>query len=64
MAEPITPRQFHEAAGIEAANHHPDVEPRPEGVTVRLTADEIDGLSRRDLELARQISRAGVVGAG
>jgi 4a-hydroxytetrahydrobiopterin dehydratase len=94
MIETITPRQFHEAAGIEdwrvltnvahahfrtgsfsesvalvdaigrladAANHHPDVDLRPEGVTVRLTTTTHDHhfwLGEHDLELARQISAA------
>ena len=42
----------------DAANHHPDVDLRYPGVTVRLTTHEVDGLSRRDVELARQISAA------
>jgi len=42
----------------EAANHHPDVDLRKEGVTVRLWTHEVDGLSERDIELARQISAA------
>jgi len=89
--EPITPGQFHEAAGVEdwrvlnqaacayfrtgsfaagvdlvdaiggladAANHHPNVDLRYEGVTVRLWTHEIGWLSQRDVELARQISAA------
>jgi len=91
MAEPITPRQFQEAEGVEdwrvvfegacthfrtgsfatgvalvdaiggladAANHHPDVDLRYAGVTVRLTTHEVGGLSERDVALARQISEA------
>jgi len=91
MTEPITPRQFHEAVGVEdwrvlfggacahfrtgsfatgvalvdaigtladAANHHPDVDLRYAGVTVRLMTHEVEGLSERDVELARQISAA------
>ena len=45
----------------DAANHHPDVDLRPDGVTVRLTTttpDHFFGLSERDVELARQISAA------
>ena len=45
----------------EAANHHPDVDLRPDGVTVRLTTttpDHFFGLTERDVELARQISVA------
>jgi 4a-hydroxytetrahydrobiopterin dehydratase len=91
MTERITPRQFHEADGVEdwrvlfegacahfrtrsfatgvalvdaigrladAANHHPDVDLRYGGVTVRLTTHDVDGLSERDITLARQISTA------
>ncbi len=42
----------------EAANHHPDVDLRYATVTVRLVSHDIEGLSRRDLALARQISAA------
>jgi 4a-hydroxytetrahydrobiopterin dehydratase len=91
MSEPITMRQFHEAAGVEewrvlsegactyfrtgsfAAgarlvqaisqlpgldDHHPDVDLRSNGVTVRLITitPGYYGLSDRDLELARQVS--------
>jgi len=42
----------------DAADHHPDVDPRYEGVTVRLKTYHIDGLSGRDVTLARQISVA------
>ncbi len=42
----------------DAANHHPDVDLRYEGVTVRLRTHDIDGLSERDVTLARQISAA------
>lgn len=42
----------------DAADHHPDVDLRYPGVTVRLTTHEVDGLSERDVELARQISAA------
>ena len=91
MTERITPRQFHEAAGVEdwrvlgegacsyfrtgsfgagarlvhaiaeltgLDDHHPDVDLRYEGVTVRLitVTDDYSGLSERDVELARQIS--------
>lgn len=40
----------------DALNHHPDVDLRYRGVTVRLTTHEVGGLSERDVELARQIS--------
>jgi pterin-4a-carbinolamine dehydratase len=42
----------------DAANHHPDVDLRYPGVTVRLMTHEVGGLSARDVELARQISAA------
>jgi 4a-hydroxytetrahydrobiopterin dehydratase len=42
----------------EAAGHHPDVDLRPEGVTVRLFTKDVWGLTTRDVELARQISVA------
>ena len=40
------------------ANHHPDVDLRNEGVTIRLKSYDIDALSERDVTLARQISVA------
>jgi 4a-hydroxytetrahydrobiopterin dehydratase len=91
MTERISPREFHEADGVDdwrvvfggacsyfrtgsfrvgvalinaigdladAANHHPDVDLRYPGVTVRLVTHEVGGLSARDVELARQISAA------
>ncbi len=91
MTERISPRQFHEAVGVEdwrvlfggacahfraasfaagvalvdaigklaaAANHHPDVDLRYAGVTVRLKTHDIDGLSERDVDLARRITAA------
>lgn len=42
----------------EAANHHPDVDLRYPGVTVRLVTHDTGGLSDRDVALARQISAA------
>ncbi len=41
-------------------DHHPDIDLRRDGVTVRLltTTDEYWGMSRRDVEVARQISAA------
>jgi 4a-hydroxytetrahydrobiopterin dehydratase len=43
----------------DAANHHPDVDLRSEGVTVRLRSHSgDDGLSERDVSLAIQISAA------
>ena len=35
----------------DAANHHPDVDLRYPGVTVRLRTHEVDGLSDRDIAL-------------
>jgi 4a-hydroxytetrahydrobiopterin dehydratase len=42
----------------DAANHHPDVDLRYKGVTVRMTTHEVGGLSGRDVELASGISAA------
>ena len=42
----------------DAANHHPDVVLRYPSVEVRLSTHEIDGLSERDVALAREISAA------
>jgi 4a-hydroxytetrahydrobiopterin dehydratase len=39
-----------------AANHHPDIDLRPEGVSVRLFTSDFGGLSERDVALARRIS--------
>jgi 4a-hydroxytetrahydrobiopterin dehydratase len=44
-----------------AADHHPDIDVRPDGVTVRLrtiTPDHASRPSEQDVELARQISAA------
>jgi 4a-hydroxytetrahydrobiopterin dehydratase len=90
MSEGITPRQFHEADGVddwrvvanaacthfrtgsftagvelldaigelaEGVDHHPEVDLRYAGVTVRLTTHGL-GLSDLDVALARQISIA------
>lgn len=56
------------AAGVElvraigevaaAANHFPDVDLRPEGVSVKLFTSEFGGLSEQDAAVARQISAA------
>jgi 4a-hydroxytetrahydrobiopterin dehydratase len=40
----------------EVVGHFPDVDMRPEGVTVRTASGEYGVLSHRDVELARQIS--------
>jgi 4a-hydroxytetrahydrobiopterin dehydratase len=93
MIDQISPKQFHEAEGVEdwrvvgdgacayfrtgsfaagarlvqaisevpgVDDHHPDVDLRHDGVTVRLITVTGDyyGMSRRDIELARQISAA------
>ena len=42
----------------DAADHHPDVDLRYGGVTIRLRSHDVDGLSERDVALARQISAA------
>jgi 4a-hydroxytetrahydrobiopterin dehydratase len=42
----------------EAANHHPEVDLRYSGVTIRLTSHDIQGLSQRDVALAKEISVA------
>jgi 4a-hydroxytetrahydrobiopterin dehydratase len=42
----------------DAADHHPDVDLRYPGVTVRLVTHEVDGLGERDVALAREISAA------
>jgi 4a-hydroxytetrahydrobiopterin dehydratase len=42
----------------DAANHHPDVDLRSDGVTVRLRSGSNGRLSERDVALARQISAA------
>lgn len=41
-----------------AANHHPDVDLRPEGVSVRLFTSDFGGLSERDIAVAQRISAA------
>ncbi len=42
----------------DATDHHPDVDLRSDGVTVRLRTDSGDGLSEREVALAQQISAA------
>ncbi|MDX6200051.1 MAG: 4a-hydroxytetrahydrobiopterin dehydratase [Actinomycetota bacterium] len=42
----------------DEANHHPDVDLRYKGVTVRLSSHDLGGLSERDVALARAISAA------
>ncbi|HJP89909.1 MAG TPA: 4a-hydroxytetrahydrobiopterin dehydratase [Candidatus Limnocylindrales bacterium] len=59
-------RSFAEAAQFVAAiadvakqvGHFPDVDVRPEGVTVRTASGDYGALSARDVELARRISAA------
>jgi 4a-hydroxytetrahydrobiopterin dehydratase len=51
-------------AAAEEMNHHPDVDLRYPHVDVRLTSHDAGGVTRRDVDLARQISGfAEVVGA-
>lgn len=49
-----------DAIGLLAdeANHHPDVDLRYRDVTVRLRTHDVDGLSQRDVDLARVIADA------
>lgn len=42
----------------DAANHHPDIDVRYDHVFVRAMTHHPPGLSRKDLDLARDISRA------
>ncbi len=42
----------------EAIGHFPDVDVRPEGVTVRTASGEYGAMSERDVELARRVSAA------
>jgi 4a-hydroxytetrahydrobiopterin dehydratase len=44
------------AERADAANHHPDVDVRYGGVTVRLISHDVGGLTERDVALAREIS--------
>lgn len=39
----------------ESHNHHPDIDLRWTTVILRVTTHQIDGLSERDLELARAV---------
>src|SRR4029078_3150482 len=60
---------FAEAAGLVAAiadvagvvGHYPDVDVRPEGVTVRTASGEYGALSNRDVELGRPILEGGAL---
>lgn len=40
----------------QAMDHHPDLDLRYDHLDVRLTSHDVDGLSRRDLRLARAVS--------
>ena len=44
------------AEAAEAVGHYPDVDVRPEGVTIRTASGDYGALSGRDVELARRIS--------
>jgi pterin-4a-carbinolamine dehydratase len=46
------------ADAAEAVGHFPDVDVRPEGVTVRTASGEYGAMSQRDVDLARRISAA------
>jgi 4a-hydroxytetrahydrobiopterin dehydratase len=46
------------ADAAEVVGHYPDVDVRPEGVTVRTASGEYGALRQRDVELARQVSAA------
>ncbi|MGA8257550.1 MAG: 4a-hydroxytetrahydrobiopterin dehydratase [Nocardioides sp.] len=51
-------------ARAEAANHHPDVDLRYGFVTVALVSHDVNGVTQRDVRLAREISQAaGSLGA-
>ena len=45
-------------AVADAADHHPDIDLRYAGLTVRLVTHDVGGLSMKDVELARAISAA------
>jgi 4a-hydroxytetrahydrobiopterin dehydratase len=44
------------AAAAESVGHFPDVDLRPEGITIRTFTEDDGALSQRDVELARRIS--------
>ena len=44
------------ASAADAVGHVPDVDVRPQGVTIRTASGEYGALSQRDVELARRIS--------
>lgn len=47
----------------EAANHHPDIDLRYGGVTIRIMTHSVGGLTEKDVSLARQVSElAGEMG--
>lgn len=43
-------------AAAEAANHHPDIDLRYPYVDVALVSHDVDGITRRDVRLAREVS--------
>ncbi|MFF0491598.1 4a-hydroxytetrahydrobiopterin dehydratase [Nocardia sp. NPDC003482] len=45
------------AEAAEAANHHPDIDIRWRRVTFTLSTHDADGLTRLDVDLAREIDR-------
>jgi 4a-hydroxytetrahydrobiopterin dehydratase len=44
------------AAAAEAANHHPDIDIRWRTVTFRLSTHDADGVTRYDVDLAKEIN--------
>ncbi len=44
-------------AAAEAANHHPDLDLRYPHLDVKLTSHDVGGVTQRDIDLAREISR-------
>src|SRR5689334_24742735 len=44
------------AEASDAVGHFPDVDVRPDGVTVRTASGEYGAMTQRDVELARRIS--------
>ncbi|MCA5894784.1 4a-hydroxytetrahydrobiopterin dehydratase [Isoptericola sp. NEAU-Y5] len=52
--------RFVDAIGeiADGVDHHPDVDLRYATVTVRTSSHDVDGLSERDVDLARRISDA------
>jgi 4a-hydroxytetrahydrobiopterin dehydratase len=45
-------------AALADAEHHPDLDLRGSGVTVRIAAGEVNGFAQHDIERARRLSAA------